>query len=334
MQRLFRFLLPIFPILLLCACSRTETNIKVTDVFHQTETQQIQVLYTKTKENVSCPLGGHGCTINTLEQDLYQITMPLEAGSLTESELLSKSYLIRSDTNQNDYFYFRSNQSIVLGNTQSQILELCYPNEDNGCSFHEQIEIDESTRSPLVLSDTGQNFFWHNTLYTVASLEPSDLNEKQGYQEFVNGIGTLRENDSTSSSVKTYLFDDQTLLAKATFASAADSPLGLVYLVTEDTTAWILKNFESGEASINVLGVQKHQNEFYFLLNLFDFEDGTFNRLLNTYYLYSTADGSLREIEDPEYREREHIWDTATQTLYKVSTSANNGIRITEDRLF
>lgn len=335
MRHIFRHTISLslaLALLALVGCSRQQVTIKVVDVFHESESSQVQVLYTETTENVSCPIGAHGCTYDTLQQDLFQVTLPLVAGTVSEDVLRNSSRWIRSGSDQNDYTYFRSNQSMVFGNTLSETLEICAI-KDDGCTSNLVLQISEAARKQPVISDTGQTFLWHNTLYSAAGVAQVSLGERLGYQSFIADTQAMQEADSTNSSLRTYLFADLTLLALPSYASAANAPIGIAYSIQENTSQHFLKEFDHGGASIEVLAIGELQNEYFFLLNFFDFEDGTFNQILDTYYLYSTADESLLPIEDPNYQEGEHIWDVASQTLYSVDVVGSNSLRITESKI-
>lgn len=313
-------------------CSSIETNLKIVDIFHQAETSQVQILYTRTREKVSCPIGAHGCTYNTLEQDLYQVTLPLQEGSIGGAALAEKSHWIRSGTDQVDYTYYKSNPTLVVGNTQSRILTLCIidPASQSGCASTTQRQNDEDDRSAIVLGDDGRTLLWHHTLYTLPNLGAIPLLDKPGYREFIDNVRDMQASDSSNAAVRLSIFDGRTLVATPAYASADKAPLGYRYSIPDGSVTRIDKHFDSNGAAIGVLSVQQGQDELNYLLNFFDYDEGTFTKTQDEYYLYRVGDNALVPIADTDYQEGRHVWDVVDQVLYEISLSGDNEIRIKE----
>ncbi len=314
-----RIVFVIFVVLFLSACSTNETSYDIRASRLSPDGEHIDVLVSVERYKRYCPIGGHSCSNETLSSDLYFVTLPLQMRTVALSQLRQRWKRVRSTTDRYAYSRNYIGSQTLMDFSSRQALNLCRLNA-SGCESLPawDKESDELKSSDFLLADSGEYFLWQDKLFQLPSLDLQlDLDKRQSYRDFLLRAEDILGDKQSNTSLPYSLMADRYLVASRRYAGPEDNLLALVYDLRNEAVREIFWQSPRSSESLAIKAAYWQDGDFYFLLNLFDYEGR--EKVLDRPHVYVGGSGQLFDIKDFYYGFTESLWDGDNRRFIEVA---------------
>ncbi len=316
---LMRYILLVLVLLLMQACSSNETSYDIRASRLSADGEYVDLLVSVERYKRYCPIGGHSCSNETIASDLYFVSLPLAMKTYRLPQLRERWRHIRTTTDRYGYFRNYIGEQTLLDFSSRKRLQLCHLQQSNCEPLPAWEKSDEDlTSADFLLADSGKYFIWQQQLFSLPRLDLQvDLGQRQSYRAFLKRADEALGDRQSNTSLPFTLIGDQYLLANRRYAGPEDQLLALAYDLRTEVVSEVFWQSPRSSESLAVKAAYRQKGDFYFLLNLFDYEGR--EKVLDRPHVYVGGSGQLFDIDDFYYGFTESLWDGDNRRFIEVA---------------